>query len=48
VLNSPIVRAVTAAILFASTLGVLVAVGGFGVVRIVSQMGEGLGFLPNR
>lgn len=47
-LNSPTVRAVLAAILFASTLGVLVAVGGFGVVRIISQMGEGLSLLPNR
>lgn len=47
-LNSPTVRAVIAAILFASTLGVLVAVGAFGVVRIISQMAEGLGILPNR
>lgn len=39
---------IVATILFACTIGVLAAVGMFGVVRMFEQMGEGLGFLSAR
>jgi hypothetical protein len=48
VIFSKTFNAVVATVLFACTLGVLVAVGMFGAVRVFEQMGEGLGFLPNR
>jgi hypothetical protein len=44
----PKLAALIAAILFASTLGVLIAVGAFGFIRMVEQMGEGLGLMPGR
>ncbi|MBM3515124.1 MAG: hypothetical protein FJX59_15650 [Alphaproteobacteria bacterium] len=47
-MNSKTFTAIVATILFACTLGVLVSVGTFGVVRIFEQMAEGLGFLPQR
>ena len=40
--------AVIATILLACTLGVLVGVGSFGVIRMVGSMLEGLGMLPIR
>lgn len=39
---------IAATILFACTLGVLVAIGTFGVVRMMEQMGEGLSLLAPR
>lgn len=47
-LKSPVFSAVIATILFGSTLGVLVAVGMFGVIRIGQSMIEALGMLPPR
>ena len=41
-------NAIAATILFACTLGVLVAIGTFGAVRMMEQMGEGLSLLPPR
>ena len=35
--------AVIASVLFASTLGVLIVVASFGFMRLMEQMGEGLG-----
>jgi len=34
--------------LFASTLGVLIVVASFGFLRVLEQMGEGLGLVPSR
>jgi hypothetical protein len=45
---SPRFAAVLAAVLFASILGVLVAVGSFGVLRVLEGAGEAFGLLPNR
>ena len=39
--------AVLAAILFSSILGVLVAVGSFGVLRVLEGMGEAFGLVPS-
>jgi hypothetical protein len=46
--KSPVFSAVVATVLFGSTLGVLVAVGMFGVIRIGQSMIEALGMLPPR
>ncbi|PHX99186.1 MAG: hypothetical protein CK529_10385 [Rhodospirillaceae bacterium] len=40
--------AVIASVLFASTLGVLIVVASFGFMRLMEQMGEGLGITPPR
>jgi hypothetical protein len=45
---SPKLAALVASVLFASTLGVLIGVGAFGLIRMVEQMGEGLGLIPGR
>ncbi|MBL8631005.1 MAG: hypothetical protein JNM81_15335 [Rhodospirillaceae bacterium] len=45
---SPRVAAVISAILFANTLGVLVAVASFGVLRVLESLAEGLGLFPSR
>ncbi len=42
-----VIAAVTTA-LFAGTLGVLIAVAGFGVLRVAEQMLEAVGILPLR
>ncbi|MSO96740.1 MAG: hypothetical protein EXR11_00770 [Rhodospirillaceae bacterium] len=44
----PKLAAAVSAVLFASTLGVLIAVAAFGVIRMVEQMGEGLSLVPSR
>jgi hypothetical protein len=44
----PKLSAVISAILFASTLGVLIVVAAFGFIRLLEQMGEGLGLVPTR
>ena len=46
--SNPRLAAVIATVLLACTLGVLVAVGSFGVIRMVASMGEGLGMLSAR
>lgn len=46
--TNPYANAVITTILFAGTLGVLIAVTGFGVIRIVEEMMEALGVLPLR
>ncbi|MDX2224423.1 MAG: hypothetical protein SFV21_16850 [Rhodospirillaceae bacterium] len=46
--KSPVYSAIIATVLFGSTLGVLVAVGMFGVIRIGQSMIEALGMLPPR
>jgi hypothetical protein len=46
--HNPVVIAVLTTVLFASTLGVLIAVTGFGVIRIFEEMAEAVGILPNR
>jgi hypothetical protein len=46
--KNPVVIAALTTVLFASTLGVLIAVAGFGVIRIFGQMLEALGVLPTR
>jgi hypothetical protein len=45
---SPTLIAATATIVFIGTLGLLLVVAGFGVIRVVEDMGEGLGFVPSR
>lgn len=45
---SPKLAAIISSILFASVLGVLIAVASFGVLRILEQLGEGLGLVPAR
>jgi hypothetical protein len=45
---SPTVVAATATIVFLFTLGLLLVVSGFGVIRIVQQMIEAMGGLPQR
>lgn len=44
----PKLAAAIAAVLFASTLGVLIVVAAFGFMRVMEQMGEGLGLVPSR
>jgi hypothetical protein len=46
--KNPTVIAILTTLLFASTLGVLIAVAGFGVIRIGQEMMEGVGILPQR
>ena len=46
--KNPVVIALLTSVLFASTLGVLIAVAGFGVIRIFEEMAEALGILPIR
>ena len=45
--NPTVIAAVTTS-LFAGTLGVLIAVAGFGVLRVAEQMLEAVGILPLR
>jgi hypothetical protein len=40
--------AATATIVFVGTLGLLLVVGGFGVIRLAEEMFEALGVLPPR
>jgi hypothetical protein len=42
------VIALTATIVFVGTLGLLLVVGGFGVIRLLEEMCEAMGFLPPR
>ena len=44
----PKLAALVASVLFASTLGVLMGVGAFGLMRTLEQAGEGLGLVPPR
>ena len=46
--KNPLVIALLTTVLFAGTLGVLIAVAGFGVIRVVEEMAEALGILPVR
>ena len=46
--HNPFVIAGITTVLFAGTLGVLIAVTGFGVIRIVEDMLEAVGVLPLR
>ena len=46
--TNPVVIAAVTTVLFAGTLGVLIAVAGFGVLRIGEQMLEAVGVLPLR
>jgi hypothetical protein len=46
--HNPVIIAALTTVLFAGTLGVLIAVAGFGVIRIVEEMAEALGILPLR
>jgi hypothetical protein len=46
--TNPYANAIITTVLFAGTLGVLIAVTGFGVIRIVEEMMEALGILPLR
>lgn len=47
-LKNPVVIAILTTLLFAGTLGVLIAVAGFGAIRILEEMAEALGVLPVR
>ncbi len=47
-LKNPVLSSIAATILFAGTLGVLIAVAGFGFLRIGEQSLEALGYLPLR
>jgi hypothetical protein len=44
----PYLIAITAVIVFVGTLGLLLVVGGFGVIRICEEMLEAFGVLPPR
>ena len=46
--SSPPLIAATATIVFVGTLGLLLVVGGFGVMRVGEEMLEGLGMLAPR
>ena len=46
--NNPLLIAIITTILFAGTLGVLIAVTGFGIIRMGEDMMEALGMLPLR
>ena len=46
--KNPVVIAILTTVLFAGTFGVLIAVAGFGVIRLVEEMLEALGVLPVR
>jgi len=45
---NPRLIAITATIVFVGTLGLLLVVGGFGVIRVGEEMLEGLGMLSPR
>ena len=45
---SPTLIAAVATIVFIGTLGLLLVVAGFGVIRVIEEMAEALGFLPAR
>lgn len=45
---TPQMTASTATIVFVGTLGLLLVVGGFGVIRVAEEMFEALGVLPPR
>ena len=47
-MKNPLLISIMTTILFAGTLGVLIAVAGFGVIRLIEEMAEALGFLPTR
>ena len=46
--KNPIVIAALTTVLFAGTLGVLIAVAGFGIIRLFEEAAEALGILPVR
>ncbi len=46
--KNPVAIALLTTVLFAGTLGVLIAVAGFGIIRIGEEMLEALGILPTR
>ncbi|MSO72850.1 MAG: hypothetical protein EXQ84_04485 [Rhodospirillaceae bacterium] len=46
--KNPVVIALLTTVLFAGTLGVLIAVAGFGIIRVFEEMMEALGVLPVR
>ncbi len=46
--KNPVVIALLTTVLFAGTLGVLIAVAGFGIIRLFEEMMEALGILPPR
>lgn len=46
--KNPVVIALLTTVLFAGTLGVLIAVAGFGIIRLFEEMAEALGILPVR
>ncbi len=46
--QNPMFIAILTTILFAGTLGVLIAVAGFGVIRVVEDAAEAVGILPLR
>jgi len=46
--KNPFVIASLTTVLFAGTLGVLIAVAGFGIIRLFEEMLEALGVLPAR
>jgi hypothetical protein len=45
---SPTLISAVATTVFVGTLGLLLVVAGFGVIRIIEEMAEALGFLPAR
>ncbi len=45
---SPTLTATVATIVFIGTLGLLLVVAGFGIIRVIEEMFEALGFLPAR
>ncbi len=45
---SPTLISSVATIVFIGTLGLLLVVAGFGVIRVIEEMAEALGFLPPR
>lgn len=47
-LDHPKIAAAISAILFGTTMGALIAVAGFGIIRLIEQMGVGLGMVPAR
>jgi hypothetical protein len=46
--KNPAVIALLTTVLFAGTLGVLIAVAGFGIIRVFEEILEALGILPTR
>ena len=46
--TTPTLIAATATIVFIGTLGLLLVVAGFGVIRVCEEAAEALGFLPPR